>query len=121
MLWCLDNTTCRYGRCNNTPPGSHRHGIRINTVAPAVVRTPVYEAFVPKEDIDSALDAFNSFHPLGRVGTPDDIAPAVRPAPRRRARRDSRRPRGTTSPAERATLTRSGRTASCRRRHPYAP
>ncbi|MFI9611982.1 SDR family NAD(P)-dependent oxidoreductase [Streptomyces sp. NPDC052023] len=53
------------------------HGIRVNTVAPAVVRTPIYEAFIPKDDIDSALDAFNTFHPLGRVGTPDDIAPAV--------------------------------------------
>ncbi|AVH60709.1 MULTISPECIES: SDR family NAD(P)-dependent oxidoreductase [Streptomyces] len=53
------------------------HGIRVNTVAPAVVRTPIYEAFIPKDDIDSALDAFNTFHPLGRVGTPDDIAPTV--------------------------------------------
>lgn len=53
------------------------HGIRVNTVAPAVVRTPIYEAFIPKDEIPAALDALNSFHPLGRVGTPEDIAPTV--------------------------------------------
>ncbi|MFG2732745.1 SDR family NAD(P)-dependent oxidoreductase [Streptomyces canus] len=54
-----------------------QHGIRVNAVAPAVVRTPIYEAFIPKADVDSALDGFNSFHPLGRTGTPDDVAATV--------------------------------------------
>ncbi|MFG2132802.1 SDR family NAD(P)-dependent oxidoreductase [Streptomyces sp. NPDC048751] len=53
------------------------HGIRVNAVAPAVVRTPIYEEFIPKADVDSALDGFNSFHPLGRTGTPDDVAATV--------------------------------------------
>ncbi|AVH60724.1 MULTISPECIES: SDR family NAD(P)-dependent oxidoreductase [Streptomyces] len=53
------------------------HGIRVNAVAPAVVRTPIYEAFIPKDDIDSALEAFNDLHPLGRIGTPEDVAPTV--------------------------------------------
>lgn len=53
------------------------HGIRVNAVAPAVVRTPIYEEFIPKPDLDSALDGFNGFHPLGRTGTPDDIAATV--------------------------------------------
>ncbi|KDN75585.1 sugar dehydrogenase [Streptomyces olindensis] len=53
------------------------HGIRVNAVAPAVVRTPIYEEFIPKSDVDSALDGFNDFHPLGRTGTPDDIAATV--------------------------------------------
>lgn len=53
------------------------HGIRVNAVAPAVVRTPIYEEFIPKADLDSALDGFNSFHPLGRTGTPDDVAATV--------------------------------------------
>ncbi|MEV7391844.1 MULTISPECIES: SDR family oxidoreductase [unclassified Streptomyces] len=53
------------------------HGIRVNAVAPAVVRTPIYEEFIPKADVDSALDGFNTFHPLGRTGTPDDIAATV--------------------------------------------
>ncbi|MGX1852475.1 SDR family NAD(P)-dependent oxidoreductase [Streptomyces sp. NPDC055299] len=53
------------------------HGIRVNAVAPAVVRTPIYEEFIPKADVDSVLDGFNAFHPLGRTGTPDDIAASV--------------------------------------------
>ncbi|MFJ3420050.1 SDR family NAD(P)-dependent oxidoreductase [Streptomyces sp. NPDC086082] len=53
------------------------HGIRVNAVAPAVVRTSIYEEFIPKQDVDSALDGFNGFHPLGRTGTPDDVAATV--------------------------------------------
>ncbi|MEU1181083.1 SDR family oxidoreductase [Streptomyces sp. NPDC005820] len=53
------------------------HGIRVNAVAPAVVRTPIYEEFIPTAEVDSALDGFNAFHPLGRTGTPDDIAATV--------------------------------------------
>lgn len=53
------------------------HGIRVNAVAPAVVRTPIYEEFIPKEQFDSTLDEFNTFHPLGRTGTPDDVAATV--------------------------------------------
>ncbi len=53
------------------------YGIRANAVAPAVVRTPIYEEFIPKAEMDSALDGFNAFHPLGRTGTPDDIAATV--------------------------------------------
>lgn len=53
------------------------HKIRVNAVAPAVVATPLYEGFVPKDQLDATLATFNSFHPLGRVGTPKDIASAV--------------------------------------------
>ncbi len=53
------------------------HGIRANAVAPAVVRTSIYEEFIPKADLDSALDGFNDFHPIGRTGTPEDIAATV--------------------------------------------
>ncbi|HKS01319.1 MAG TPA: SDR family oxidoreductase [Arthrobacter sp.] len=53
------------------------HGIRVNAVAPAVVRTPIYEGFIPKDDVDAAISGFNSFHPIGRVGTPKDIADVV--------------------------------------------
>ncbi|MFI2410395.1 SDR family NAD(P)-dependent oxidoreductase [Streptomyces sp. NPDC018947] len=53
------------------------HGIRVNAVAPAVVRTPIYEEFIPSADLDSALDGFGPFHPLGRTGTPDDVAATV--------------------------------------------
>ncbi|MER7938120.1 MULTISPECIES: SDR family NAD(P)-dependent oxidoreductase [unclassified Streptomyces] len=53
------------------------YGIRVNAVAPAVVRTPIYEEFIPRAEMDATLDGFNSFHPLGRTGTPDDIAATV--------------------------------------------
>lgn len=53
------------------------HGIRVNAVSPAVVATPVYEAFIPKDEVPRALAGFDAFHPLGRVGTAHDVAEAV--------------------------------------------
>lgn len=53
-------------------------GIRVNAVAPAVVETPIYGAFIPQEDISKTLkEGFNAFHPIGRIGTADDVAAAV--------------------------------------------
>lgn len=51
--------------------------IRVNAVSPAVVQTPIYEGFIPKAEVEGALQGFNSFHPIGRVGTPADVAEAV--------------------------------------------
>lgn len=51
--------------------------IRVNAVSPAVVQTPIYEGFIPKADVHAALQGFNSFHPIGRVGTPADVAEAI--------------------------------------------
>ena len=53
------------------------HQIRVNTVAPAFVATPIYEKFVPKDKIDETLHSFDSFHPLGRVGTTRDLANTI--------------------------------------------
>ena len=52
-------------------------GIRVNAVAPAVVKTPIYEAFIDPQELDSALASFDGFHPIGRIGTPEDVANAV--------------------------------------------
>jgi NAD(P)-dependent dehydrogenase (short-subunit alcohol dehydrogenase family) len=54
-----------------------QHNIRVNAVAPAVVKTPLYETFIPKDEIDATLETFAPLHPLGRVGTPADVANAV--------------------------------------------
>ena len=53
------------------------HHIRVNAVSPAVVETPIYEGFIPKDEVHGALQGFNSFHPIGRVGTPADVAQAI--------------------------------------------
>ena len=53
------------------------HHIRVNAVAPAVVATPLYERFVPKDQLDQTLHSFDSFHPLGRVGTARDLANTI--------------------------------------------
>ncbi len=51
--------------------------IRVNAVSPAVVETPIYEGFIPRAEVHGALQGFNSFHPIGRVGTPRDVAEAI--------------------------------------------
>ncbi|MET7752795.1 SDR family oxidoreductase [Micromonospora sp. NPDC005367] len=53
------------------------HQIRVNAVAPAVVATPIYEAFIPPEKVAETLEGFKGVHPLGRVGTPKDISAAI--------------------------------------------
>ena len=51
--------------------------IRVNAVAPAVVVTPIYEAFIEPDKIEETLQRFNGFHPLGRVGRPKDVGSIV--------------------------------------------
>lgn len=53
------------------------HGIRVNAVSPAVVETPIYGAFIEPDQITETLAGFNSFHPIGRVGQPVDVASVV--------------------------------------------
>jgi len=53
------------------------YNIRVNAVSPAVVKTPIYEEFIDPEKLDETLAAFNGFHPIGRIGTPLDIAHAI--------------------------------------------
>lgn len=51
--------------------------IRVNAVSPAVVVTPIYKAFIDKDKIEETLQGFNSFHPIGRVGTAQDVAYSI--------------------------------------------
>jgi NAD(P)-dependent dehydrogenase (short-subunit alcohol dehydrogenase family) len=53
------------------------HGIRVNAVAPAVVETPIYGAFIKPDEIHEALKSFNDFHPIGRIGMPRDVASVI--------------------------------------------
>lgn len=54
-----------------------KHNIRVNAVSPAVVNTPIYGSFIPKDQLATVLDSFNAFHPIGRIGTPKDVANVV--------------------------------------------
>jgi NAD(P)-dependent dehydrogenase (short-subunit alcohol dehydrogenase family) len=53
------------------------YNIRVNAVSPAVVETPIYNSFIPKEKIRETLNSFNAFHPLGRTGKPIDVAEVI--------------------------------------------
>lgn len=54
-----------------------QYNIRVNAVAPAVVKTPIYGSFIANNELDSALAGFNEFHPIGRIGTAEDIANSI--------------------------------------------
>jgi NAD(P)-dependent dehydrogenase (short-subunit alcohol dehydrogenase family) len=51
--------------------------IRVNAVSPAVVKTPIYQAFIEPSQVEETLSSFNGFHPIGRIGTPEDVARAI--------------------------------------------
>jgi NAD(P)-dependent dehydrogenase (short-subunit alcohol dehydrogenase family) len=52
-----------------------KQGIRINAVLPAAIETDMYERFVG--DQAEARAAFTAMHPIGRIGTPKEVADAV--------------------------------------------
>jgi NAD(P)-dependent dehydrogenase (short-subunit alcohol dehydrogenase family) len=51
--------------------------IRVNAVSPAVVETSIYEAFIEKDKVKEVLTSFNSFHPIGRIGTADEVGKTI--------------------------------------------
>jgi NAD(P)-dependent dehydrogenase (short-subunit alcohol dehydrogenase family) len=53
-----------------------RLGVRVNVLAPGVVRTPM--AYVDRPEFDELADSIAERHPLRRIGVPEDMAgPAV--------------------------------------------
>lgn len=52
-----------------------KSGIRINAIAPGGVKTDMEKRVV--ESNPQLLDTFDSMHPIGRIGTPEEIANAV--------------------------------------------
>ncbi len=52
-------------------------GIRVNAVSPAVVVTPIYGSFIEPDKIEETLQGFNGFHPIGRVGRPNEVAEVI--------------------------------------------
>ena len=47
--------------------------IRVNCIAPAVVEPPLFDPLLSPEQLNS----FNSFHPIGRNGTPEDVVNTI--------------------------------------------
>lgn len=52
-------------------------GIRVNGVSPAVVETPIYGRFIPEDHVSTALQGFNAFHPIGRIGQAQEVANVI--------------------------------------------
>jgi NAD(P)-dependent dehydrogenase (short-subunit alcohol dehydrogenase family) len=53
------------------------HGVRVNAVEPGVVRSELHTASGTVPDYDAFLARARETHPLGRHGTPEDIAGAI--------------------------------------------
>jgi 3alpha(or 20beta)-hydroxysteroid dehydrogenase len=52
--------------------------IRVNTVHPGAIRTPMYERYIAMADDREAAEAsFAATHPMGRVGEADEVAEAI--------------------------------------------
>jgi NAD(P)-dependent dehydrogenase (short-subunit alcohol dehydrogenase family) len=55
-----------------------RYSIRVNTISPGFVMTPLLERWLAAEpDAQASMARVNGFHPLGRIGTPRDIGNLV--------------------------------------------
>src|SRR5438552_4006928 len=57
------------------PTDVAKQGIRINAVLPAVIETDMSRRFVGEKP--EARAAMAGLHPIGRIGTPEEIADAV--------------------------------------------
>ncbi|MBI5838344.1 MAG: glucose 1-dehydrogenase [Candidatus Eisenbacteria bacterium] len=53
------------------------HNIRVNAVNPGVVRTELHTVTSAVADYEAFLERGKATHPLGRVGTPQEIAAAI--------------------------------------------
>lgn len=54
------------------------HGVRVNAVAPGLVDTPIHSFhFLPEAEKTAALAKMAGLQPLGRIGTPDEVARSI--------------------------------------------
>jgi NAD(P)-dependent dehydrogenase (short-subunit alcohol dehydrogenase family) len=53
-------------------------GIRVNSISPGSIATPMLElaarTFSPESPVEESFKRFGEAHPLGRVGTPEEVA-----------------------------------------------
>lgn len=51
--------------------------IRVNAVAPGVVRTPIYRGFMSEQEVRDVLPTFGAMHPLGRNAEITDVVETI--------------------------------------------
>ncbi len=51
--------------------------IRVNAVIPALVRTPMLNSVTDEQSLEKLVESAKKFHPLGRIGEPEDVARAI--------------------------------------------
>lgn len=51
--------------------------IRVNAVSIGMVKTDIYQKIMTPEEIPAVYEQFNAFHPIGRVGTVEDVAAVI--------------------------------------------
>jgi NAD(P)-dependent dehydrogenase (short-subunit alcohol dehydrogenase family) len=67
-----------WGLTQSTALEFAKKGIRINAVGPGSVDTPMIQDFIDMNNGDPAvMDAIKAGHPIGRQGTPEEVANAV--------------------------------------------
>lgn len=59
-----------------------RQNIRVNSISPGSVRTPILELAArtfdgPEADVEAVFKRFGEAHPLGRIGEPEEVAEMV--------------------------------------------
>ncbi len=54
-----------------------KEGIRVNMVSPAAIQTDMLDRFIGDEQAEQKKQYFAGLHPVGRIGTPEEIASAV--------------------------------------------
>lgn len=53
-------------------------GIRVNTISPGFMQTPLLDSWLATEaDPAATMERINGYHPLGRIGRPEDIGNLV--------------------------------------------
>jgi NAD(P)-dependent dehydrogenase (short-subunit alcohol dehydrogenase family) len=51
--------------------------IRVNAVSIGMVKTDIYQKIMTPEEIPEVYKQFDPFHPIGRVGQPEDVAAVI--------------------------------------------
>lgn len=53
------------------------HKVRVNTVLPALVKTPLLENLLGHDGADKIIEKSKQIYPLGRAGEPEDVARTI--------------------------------------------